>query len=85
MSAPALPRIEMTDLDLAGKRVLIREDLNVPLTDGAITSDARIVAALPGIRAALEDGGSGHVSSWPAGGREAGSSTVAGAGGRAAG
>jgi phosphoglycerate kinase len=56
MSAPALPRIEMTDLDLAGKRVLIREDLNVPLTDGAITSDARIVAALPGIRAALEDG-----------------------------
>jgi len=46
----------MTDLDLAGKRVLIREDLNVPVKDGAITSDARIRASLPTIRLALDKG-----------------------------
>ena len=46
----------MTDLDLGGKRVLIREDLNVPVTDGTVTSDARIRAALPTIEAALEQG-----------------------------
>ncbi len=48
-----MPVIRMTDLDLSGKRVLIREDLNVPVADGVVTSDARIQAALPTIRAAL--------------------------------
>src|SRR5690554_8053207 len=48
--------LKMTDLDLAGKRVLIREDLNVPVKDGVVTSDARIVASLPTIRLALEKG-----------------------------
>ncbi len=46
----------MADLDLAGKRVLIREDLNVPVEGGRVTSDARIRAALPTIRLALEKG-----------------------------
>ncbi len=48
--------VKMTDLDLAGKRVLIREDLNVPVKDGKVTSDARIRAALPTLRMALDDG-----------------------------
>lgn len=46
----------MTDLDLTGKRVLIREDLNVPVKDGKITSDARLRAALPTIKQALAQG-----------------------------
>lgn len=46
----------MSELDLKGKRVLIREDLNVPLMDGKITSDVRIRAALPTIKQALEAG-----------------------------
>ncbi|MEX2964141.1 phosphoglycerate kinase [Microbulbifer sp. TYP-18] len=46
----------MTDLDLAGKRVLIREDLNVPVKNGEVTSDARIRAALPSIQAAIDAG-----------------------------
>ena len=44
----------MTDLNLSGQRVLIREDLNVPVQEGKITSDARLLAALPTIKLALE-------------------------------
>ena len=46
--------LKMTDLDLQGKRVLIREDLNVPVKDGVVKSDARILASLPTIKLALE-------------------------------
>ncbi len=48
--------LRMTDLPLAGKRVLIREDLNVPVHDGKVTSDARIRAALPTIQHAMNAG-----------------------------
>ncbi len=48
--------IKMSDLDLAGKRVLIRADLNVPVKDGKVTSDARIRASLPTIEIALKQG-----------------------------
>ena len=47
----------MTDQELAGKRVLIREDLNVPIKNGVVSSDARIKAALPTIKLALQAGG----------------------------
>lgn len=55
--------IKMTDLDLAGKRVLIRADLNVPIKDGKVTSDARIRASLPTIEAALKQGAKVMVTS----------------------
>ncbi len=48
--------IKMTDLDLSGKRVLIRQDLNVPIKDGKVTSDKRIRASLPTIELALKAG-----------------------------
>ncbi|WP_372627335.1 phosphoglycerate kinase [Arsukibacterium sp.] len=48
--------IRMSDLDLAGKRVLIREDLNVPVKDGKVTSDARLRAAIPTLKLALDQG-----------------------------
>ncbi|MFB0913072.1 MAG: phosphoglycerate kinase, partial [Glaciecola sp.] len=49
---------KMQELDLQGKRVLIRQDLNVPVKDGVVTSDARIRASLPTIKLALEKGAS---------------------------
>lgn len=48
--------LNMQDLELQGKRVLIREDLNVPVSDGVVTSDARLRASLPTIKLALEKG-----------------------------
>ncbi len=48
--------IKMTDLDLRGKRVVIRQDLNVPVKDGVITSDQRIKASLPAIRFCIDAG-----------------------------
>ncbi|VAW94541.1 Phosphoglycerate kinase [hydrothermal vent metagenome] len=48
--------IKMTDLDLAGKRVLIRQDLNVPIKDGKVTSDKRIRASLPTIEHCIKAG-----------------------------
>ncbi len=55
--------IKMTDLDLAGKRVFIRSDLNVPVKDGKVTSDARILASLPTIKHCLEAGAKVMVTS----------------------
>ena len=52
-----MPILRMTDLDLGGKRVLVREDLNVPIDDaGRITSEQRITAALPTLRRLLDQG-----------------------------
>lgn len=48
--------LKMEDQDLTGKRVLIREDLNVPVKEGVITSDARLTAAIPTIKQALKQG-----------------------------
>jgi phosphoglycerate kinase len=56
MAKSALAVLRMTDMALRDKRVLIREDLNVPLKDGRVTSTARLDAALPTLRAALDAG-----------------------------
>ena len=53
----------MSELDLRGKRVFIRCDLNVPIEDGRISDDTRIRASLPGIKAALEQGAAVMVTS----------------------
>ena len=53
----------MSDLDLTGKRVLIRQDLNVPIKDGRVTSDQRILASIPTLKAALEQGAAVMVTS----------------------
>ncbi|HEX7054391.1 MAG TPA: phosphoglycerate kinase [Burkholderiales bacterium] len=53
----------MSEVDMRGKRVLIRADLNVPIEDGRITDDTRIRASLPGIQAALEQGAAVMVTS----------------------
>ena len=55
--------VRMTDLDIKGKRVLIRQDLNVPVADGRVTSDQRITASIPTIRLALEKGAAVMVTS----------------------
>ncbi|MGL5335370.1 MAG: phosphoglycerate kinase [Enterovibrio sp.] len=55
--------IKMTDLDLAGKRVFIRADLNVPVKNGKVTSDARILASLPTIKLCLQAGAKVMVTS----------------------
>ena len=58
-----MPIQRMTDLDLAGKRVLIRQDLNVPIDNGQITSEQRITASIPTLRLALEQGAAVMVTS----------------------
>ena len=55
--------LRMTALDIKGKRVLIRQDLNVPVADGKVTSDQRITASIPTIRLALEKGAAVMVTS----------------------
>ncbi|MFM6978999.1 MAG: phosphoglycerate kinase, partial [Methylophilaceae bacterium] len=55
--------IRMSDLDLTAKRVFIRADLNVPLQDGKVSSDARITASLPTIEYALKAGAKVMVTS----------------------
>ncbi|MES5815946.1 phosphoglycerate kinase [Pseudoxanthomonas sp. Soil82] len=55
--------LRMTDLDLAGKRVLIRQDLNVPIEQGRITSEQRITASVPTLKLALEKGAAVMVTS----------------------
>lgn len=55
--------VRMSDVELRGKRVLIREDLNVPVADGRVTSAARIEAAMPTLERALEAGGAVMVMS----------------------
>ncbi len=58
-----MPILRMTDLDLTGKRVLIRQDLNVPIADGKVTSDQRITASIPTLKSALDAGAAVMVTS----------------------
>ena len=58
-----MPIVRMSDLDLAGRRVLIRQDLNVPIEQGRITSEQRITASVPTLRLALEKGAAVMVTS----------------------
>ena len=53
----------MAEIDLRGKRVVIRADLNVPIEDGRITDDTRIRASVPGIKLALDKGAAVMVTS----------------------
>ena len=55
--------VRMSDLDLSGKRVLIRQDLNVPIENGRITSEQRITASLPTLKLALDKGATVLVTS----------------------
>lgn len=58
-----MPIIRMSDLDLSNKRVLIRQDLNVPIEEGRITSEQRITASLPTLKLALDKGATVLVTS----------------------
>jgi phosphoglycerate kinase len=60
---PVVTILRMTDLDLSGRRVLIRQDLNVPVKDGRVTSDQRIRASLPTLQRALAQGAAVMVTS----------------------
>src|SRR5690606_24966249 len=83
----AMSILRMTDLDLAGKRVLVREDLNVPIDDqGRITSELRIEAAFPTLRrAGAGRGADGDVAPGTAEGRAVQRGRLAGPGGEAPG
>ena len=59
----SLNKKSVDDINVAGKRVLCRCDFNVPLKDGKITDENRLVAALPTIKKLIADGGYGHTSS----------------------
>ena len=58
-----MPILRMNDQDLAAKRVLIRQDLNVPIANGKVSSDARIRASLPTLKKALDAGAAVMVAS----------------------